>query len=314
MSAPNFIVRDGSVLRESSTKQPFRFISYNVPNLHLIEDHPSGWTAPTEFEQTDALESIYQIGGRVARIYCFSVQKPTDDTITASKKHFRASAGLGTDDVVIELNERLFVALDRAIAIAGPLGVRIIIPFIDNWEWWGGTGAFASLHGHSNPADFYTSPIVKTSFQRLIRTVINRNNTISGIRYRDDPTILTWETGNELEKSETRVPAAWTAEMASFIKSIDPNHLVMDGSYGKHGWDDAILMDSNVDIFSNHYYPGASAIFSAGEYVGLVILMLAACLSLSLAVIAIFRPRIISWLAYPTSPRETAKGPADNKV
>jgi hypothetical protein len=36
-----------------------------------------------------------------------------------------------------------------------------------------------------------------------------------------------WETGNELQP-----PANWTGAIAAFIKSIDSNHLVLDGTYG----------------------------------------------------------------------------------
>jgi len=44
----------------------------------------------------------------------------------------------------------------------------------------------------------------------------------------DEPAILAWETGNELPNP----PTAWSARISAYIKSLDSNHLVLDGTYG----------------------------------------------------------------------------------
>jgi endo-1,4-beta-mannosidase len=87
-----------------------------------------------------------------------------------------------------------------------------------------------------------------------------RRNTVTGILYKDDPTILAWQTGNELGGwAGPSPPAAWTIEMANFIKSIAPSNLVMDGSFGalnargNNRFTEGALRHPNVDIFSNHY-------------------------------------------------------------
>ena len=48
--------------------RPFRFLSFNIPNLHLVEDNvvfasDNAWRLPDRFEITDALESVRQAGG-----------------------------------------------------------------------------------------------------------------------------------------------------------------------------------------------------------------------------------------------------------
>jgi hypothetical protein len=71
---------------------------------------------------------------------------------------------------------------------------------------------------------------------------------LTGVRYCDDKAILCWETGNELAS-----PVSWTREISRYIKSLDTNHLVMDG------WDSNIrpevLAMPDVDIVTTHHYP-----------------------------------------------------------
>jgi hypothetical protein len=43
-------------------------------------------------------------------------------------------------------------------------------------------------------------------FKDHIKTVINRVNTISGVAYKDDPTIMTWELSNEPQDP----PLSWS--------------------------------------------------------------------------------------------------------
>lgn len=46
--------------------------------------------------------------------------------------------------------------------------------------------------------DFYTSPAIRAAFKANIRTVLTRNNSLTGVAYRDDPNILAWELANEV--------------------------------------------------------------------------------------------------------------------
>jgi hypothetical protein len=73
-----FITRSGDKLMEGNKE--YRFISFNIPNLHLIEDNmafeaTNEWRFPDEFEITDALQTVKQMGGRAARTYVISICK-----------------------------------------------------------------------------------------------------------------------------------------------------------------------------------------------------------------------------------------------
>jgi hypothetical protein len=77
---------------------------------------------------------------------------------------------------------------------------------------------------------------------------LSRKNTITGVAYKDDKAILAWQFGNEMQDATD----AWVAEMAAFIKSLDPNHLVAETrSYPSAPFS----IDPNVDLYPRHYYP-----------------------------------------------------------
>jgi len=77
----NFITAKGDKLYDGDKE--FRFISYNIPDLHYVEDNMAfdqtiPFRFPDEFEIRDALLSIKQSGGQVARIYTLSVRRQSD--------------------------------------------------------------------------------------------------------------------------------------------------------------------------------------------------------------------------------------------
>ena len=93
--------------------------------------------------------------------------------------------------------------------------------------------------------DFYDDAIVRNWYKSYIATLVNRTNSLVGVKYVDDPTIFAWQLANEPRcvgtggapestKCVTRgtdgVPHSiltdWVAEMSSYIKSIDANHMV----------------------------------------------------------------------------------------
>ena len=231
----DFITARGSQLMEGN--QPFRFISFNLPNLTYTEDdmrfeQMSGFRLPTAYEIDDALASIQQIGGRVARTYVLSVHKTNDPT--ELPRHI-----LSPD----KLNEPAMVVLDQVLATANRRGVRLIIPFIDQASWWGGIQEFAAWRGKAK-GEFYTDPQVKDDYRRLVSLVLHRTNTITGVRYMDDKAVLAWELGNELQ-----APAAWVSEMAPYIKQLDPKHLVAESYFTDPD-------NAGVDIVQDHLYQG----------------------------------------------------------
>jgi hypothetical protein len=235
----DFVTRSGDKLMDGDRE--LRFISFNIPNLHYLEDYlpfsgTNPWRLPDEFEIRDALTSIKQLGGKVTRMYVISVRRQDD-----APGIIRHVEGAG------KFNEDAFRALDKVLQIANEVGVRVIIPFVDNWKWWGGPAEYAAFRGKEREA-FWTDPVLIADIKKSIEFVINRNNTYTGILYKDDQAILAWETGNELV-----APFSWTKEIAAYVKSLDTNHLLIEGTLAKELSQEAIN-DPNIDILSTHHY------------------------------------------------------------
>jgi mannan endo-1,4-beta-mannosidase len=238
--------RDGQLF---DGEKPFRFISLDIPNLLMVEDNvpfaeENPWRLPDKFEINDALETLQQLGGTVARSYVITVVKTND--LPATPRHVLAPG---------KFNEAAFRTLDEVLATANRTGVRLIIPLVDNWVWQGGRAEYAGWRGKTKD-DFWTDPQIIADFEQTIHFILMRTNTITGVRYCDDKSVLCWETGNEINS-----PPAWTREVAHYIKSLDTNHLVMDGVNGSMLHDESLKM-ADVDIVTTHHYPGSRKPFA----------------------------------------------------
>ena len=101
---------------------------------------------------------------------------------------------------------------------------------------------------------FYTNATIIASFKDYIHKLVTHVNPYTHLTYAEDPTIFAYETGNELLGpvwGDKDVPSEWIADIGRYVKSLAPNKLFVDGTYGVN---ETHLHVAEVDIFSNHYY------------------------------------------------------------
>ncbi|GAA0187012.1 hypothetical protein LIER_34300 [Lithospermum erythrorhizon] len=141
-------------------------------------------------------------------------------------------------------NEQMFRGLDFVIAEARRYGIRLILSLANNYESFGGKKQYvnwARSSGHylTSDDDFFRNSVVKGYYKNHVRTVLNRHNTFSGVLYKNDPTIMAWELMNEprcTSDPSGRTIQNWIMEMASYVKTLDRNHMLevgLEGFYGK---------------------------------------------------------------------------------
>lgn len=176
-------------------------------------------------------------------------------------------------------NDTIFAGLDYLLAEMGKRDMLAVLYLNNSWEWSGGYGQYLQWAGYGNPpapvkdgypaymefaGQFVQSDSARTLYANYVKDVITRTNRYTQIKYTDDPTIMSWQIGNEprafLDKNKVAF-ADWMSEAAALIKSLDKNHLVSTGSEGKWGCEmdmdlyEHIHGDANIDYLNIHIWP-----------------------------------------------------------
>ena len=130
--------------------------------------------------------------------------------------------------------------LDYALYKAEQEGIKLLITFTNNWEAFGGMGQYVQWAN-----DFYTNETIKGWYKDYIKTLLNHENVYTGVKYKDDPTIFSWELANEPRCEsdagcENNTVVKWATEMSAYVKSIDDNHMLAVGDEGfyNYGYND----------------------------------------------------------------------------
>ncbi|KZO95163.1 glycoside hydrolase family 5 protein [Calocera viscosa TUFC12733] len=233
------------------------FATFNSP--HLLTCEP--------FEVDDTMRTLAAGFARpVTRTYVLQV---TSINIDASDAHIVSWDNTTMDWVY---NEAMFQQMDYVLATAAKYGVKVVHPIIN--QDYGSqdsnyAGNWADLirmrYGFATYEDTYAvnwfaDPVMLDSFKLIITYLLNRVNTVNGVRYGDDPTFLAHETGNEMNYlGYLPAPGNWTVAVAAHIKSLAPNTMVLDGSLARNNYTDEsfaleALQSPLVDLFSYHYY------------------------------------------------------------
>ncbi|KAI5862155.1 glycoside hydrolase family 5 protein [Durotheca rogersii] len=253
------VVRSGTTLLVDG--KPWKAVGPNVYWLGLDENvvppvgepyyAPTKASYPTKERITEVMATVLALGGTTIRSHTLGVSTGNPLSVWPEK-------GV--------VNEKAFDAIDWAVYQAGRYGVRLMVPLVDNYDYYhGGKYNFLRWAGFDltgtrddkNPLiqQFYTNATIVATFKDYIKTLLTHRNQYNNLKYAEDPTIFAYETGNELLGpvwGDMNSPADWVRDIAQYVKSLAPNKLVVDGTYGINK---THLDIEEVDIFSNHMYP-----------------------------------------------------------
>ncbi|HJU92129.1 MAG TPA: cellulase family glycosylhydrolase [Pyrinomonadaceae bacterium] len=247
-------------------QKPFRFVGANVALMYRDEDRE---------RMPETLRQAKQLGIKVVRVWAFGEGGPNDvkpigaDFEDWPRHHsFRLAPG--------QWNEDAFVHLDKVIAEAAKNQIYVQLCLANWWRDTGGVTQYLRWAGINDAADdsykfginnekailFYSNPEARRLYKEHLEKLATRRNTITGMVYRDDPTIFGWELMNEAQVITGRWAErrAWFEEMSAYLKSLDPNHMVAPGAWGyrssseRREWlaDHAI---PTIDYCDVHNYP-----------------------------------------------------------
>lgn len=232
--------------------KPFHFVGANLSIMH----HPEKRRGAEEVLTAAARDGI-----RVARVWAFGEGPRKATAWQRAHLFFRA----GPSDWIPAAPEHL----DRVLAIARRVGIRLIVCLSNHWADYGGVPQYlrwaglpgATLFGGADR--YYQSPRTRAAFRAHVERLLSRTNHVTGVAYRDDPTIFAWELMNE-SKVDTAAGAAarrvWIADMSRLVRRLAPNHLVSAGVSlyrlvrERREWQ-AVCALPALDFCDGHIYP-----------------------------------------------------------
>ncbi|HEY6816188.1 MAG TPA: mannanase, partial [Croceibacterium sp.] len=181
------------------------------------------------------------------------------------------------------LNAALLGGLDYALAEIGRRGMTAVVCLGNFWEWSGGfgtwlyrvTGQYMDRNDPAHPwpaypdatSAFYANDKAVALYHGHVRAIVSRTNTITGLRYADDPAIMSWQLANEPRPGGSDAGVArnreaylgWIDATAALIRSLDGNHLVSlghEGTQGANGSEDIVRRaHQNIDYLTAHIWP-----------------------------------------------------------
>lgn len=262
-----FVSIEGMQLRRGD--MPYRVAGTNMwYAAWLGSDAPFGDRARLLRE----LERLKSLGVNNIRIMVAAEEGPLRNTVLPG---FSKADG--------SVSEVLLTGLDYAMCAIARHQMTAVLCLGNFWEWSGGfstwlyrqTGRYIDMGDPSHPwpafadasADFYASESAVAAYQSYVSLLLGRTNSFSGVAYRDDPTIFSWQLANEPRPGGSDRAIAnnlgaylrWIETSVHLIRGAAPKHLVslgQEGSIASNGNADIVQQAHRaVDYLTAHIWP-----------------------------------------------------------
>jgi mannan endo-1,4-beta-mannosidase len=166
-----------------------------------------------------------QTGYKILRVWAFGEvnEIPAPGATDPNKVFFQILNSTGS---YINYGPDGIDRLDYVVSAAEKYGIKLVLPFTNNWGDYGGIAAYSTAFG-SNATTFFTDPTTQNAYKSYVKTIVTR--------YKSSPAIFAWELCNEprCHGCDSSVLTTWATETSEYVKSLDPNHLV---TLGDEGW------------------------------------------------------------------------------
>lgn len=176
-----------------------------------------------------------------------------------------------------EDNEAFFERFDKAIVEAKRRGIRLSVNIIngaphyhhDPEDHFGmHVPAFVeAVDGAETIDDFFAHEGCIQLYKDWVSELLTRENHLTGVEYRNDPTIMLWELGNEIqweagwERGDGPSLRQWIEEVAPHVQEVMQENQLL--TTGVHGWPDGRNdfyddhAPDSIDVCSIHWWaPG----------------------------------------------------------
>lgn len=224
---------------------PFRFVGFNYYDLVLQAPNLRSYS-----QQYTELATMASYGATVTR--CWARGETASTTPDTFAFQYGTTGGVW--------QESTFVVLDNLIAAANQANMRLILSPLGSGTDFGCLAAYTQWYNTIYSANATNQNLVDTPnyfniYATYLSKLLNRTNTVTGILYKQDPTIMAWECCSELNYTLTTdvhpntLSSSRLLAMTGFynsastvIKTFDPNHLVGTGCI--NNWADVVSGDS----------------------------------------------------------------------
>lgn len=219
--------------------QPYQFVGFNYWYGPTLGTTPEG-----KRRLMRELDTMHKYGISNLRVLVGGDGGKTDSMVSPALQYEQG-----------KYDQSLLEGLDFLLAEMAKRHMVAVLYLTNNWIWSGGFAQYLEWNGYGKipspflpPYDwdkfqnytmqFHSCEPCMAAFEKHVDFILTRTNSVTGVAYRDDPTIMSWQVANEPRVRNEAHEATFTAWMNRTVEQINalaPNQLISTGAEGEAG-------------------------------------------------------------------------------